>query len=68
LGVFSDSVEGEILDGPRGAGGFGYDPIFYFPPLAKTFAEISWEEKNLHSHRGKAFRKLLEFLTSPPVL
>jgi XTP/dITP diphosphohydrolase len=68
LGIFSELVQGEILDAPRGAGGFGYDPVFYFRPLAKTFAELSQEEKNLHSHRGKAFRKLLEFLTSPPVL
>jgi XTP/dITP diphosphohydrolase len=68
IGVFSDFVEGEILDAPRGAGGFGYDPIFYFPALGKTFAEISGEEKNRYSHRGKAFRKLLEFLASPPVI
>jgi XTP/dITP diphosphohydrolase len=63
LAVVSDSVEGEILDAPRGAGGFGYDPVFYFPALGKTFAELSSGEKNLHSHRGKAFRKLLEWLT-----
>jgi len=59
LAVFSDCVEGVLLDAPRGAGGFGYDPIFLDPPLGKTFAELSREEKNLLSHRGKAFRKLL---------
>jgi XTP/dITP diphosphohydrolase len=68
VGVFSDRVEGEILDAPRGADGFGYDPIFYVHALGKTFAEIPAEEKNLYSHRGKAFRKLLEFLASSPVI
>jgi XTP/dITP diphosphohydrolase len=65
-GVFSASAEGELLDTPRGAGGFGYDPIFFFPVLGKTFAEISREEKSRHSHRGKAFRKALDFLVSAP--
>lgn len=65
LAVFSDSASGELLDTPRGTQGFGYDPIFFFPTLGKSFAEISREEKNLYSHRGKAFRKLLEFLNSP---
>lgn len=60
--IITDRVDGEILDAPRGAGGFGYDPVFYFPALYKTFAELSAEEKNEHSHRGKAFRKLLGFL------
>jgi XTP/dITP diphosphohydrolase len=60
--VFSDFVEGTLLDAPRGSGGFGYDPIFYFPVLDKTFAELAREEKNQHSHRGRAFRKLLQFL------
>ncbi len=62
LAVVTDRVDGEILTSPRGSGGFGYDPVFYFPPLGKTFAELRAEEKNLHSHRGKAFRKLLAFL------
>jgi XTP/dITP diphosphohydrolase len=61
--VFSDFAEGALLDAPRGAGGFGYDPIFFFPPLGKAFAELSSEEKNQHSHRGRAFRKLLRFLS-----
>ncbi len=60
--VFSDAVAGELLEAPRGQQGFGYDPVFFYPPLGKSFAEISREQKNLHSHRGKAFRKLLEFL------
>ena len=64
IGVLSAAAEGEILQAPRGEGGFGYDPVFYFPPLNKTFAEITREEKNIHSHRGKAFRKLQEFLAS----
>jgi len=62
LGLFSAAAEGIVLEEPRGQDGFGYDPIFYFPGLGKTFAEISREEKNLHSHRGKAFRKTLDFL------
>jgi XTP/dITP diphosphohydrolase len=65
-GVVSATVEGEILDAPRGAGGFGYDPVFYFPPLRKTFAEITREEKNEYSHRGQAFRKLQDFLVPFP--
>jgi XTP/dITP diphosphohydrolase len=63
-GVFSASAEGELLDAARGEDGFGYDPIFFFPVLGKTFAEITREEKNQHSHRGKAFRKALDFLMS----
>ena len=64
LAVFSDSVEGVIAAEPRGGGGFGYDPIFYFPKLVRTYAEITREEKNEYSHRGRAFRKLLQFLAS----
>lgn len=60
--ILTDRVDGEILTEPRGAGGFGYDPIFYFPPLMKTFAEVSAEEKNLYSHRGKAFRKVIHLM------
>ncbi len=63
-GLFSASAEGLLLEAPRGDGGFGYDPIFYFPALGKSYAEISQEEKNLHSHRGQAFRKALDFLLS----
>ena len=59
IAVVTARVDGEILEWPRGSGGFGYDPVFYFPALKKTFAELSREEKNQISHRGKAFRKLL---------
>jgi XTP/dITP diphosphohydrolase len=70
LAIISALVEGRLLDRSQGAAGFGYDPIFFFPPLRKTFAEISREEKNLYSHRGVAFRKTMEFLANdliPPV-
>ncbi|MGC2531074.1 MAG: RdgB/HAM1 family non-canonical purine NTP pyrophosphatase [Candidatus Acidiferrum sp.] len=59
IAIVTARADGEILEVPRGSGGFGYDPVFYFPALQKTFAELSREEKNQHSHRGKAFRKLL---------
>jgi XTP/dITP diphosphohydrolase len=67
VAVFSDAAEGEIVDAPRGAGGFGYDPVFLVPELGKTFAEISDDSKNLRSHRGKAFRKLLSWLAANPI-
>jgi XTP/dITP diphosphohydrolase len=60
--VVSAKVDGEILEEPRGSGGFGYDPVFYFPALGKTFAQLSAEGKNQQSHRGKAFRRLMEVL------
>jgi XTP/dITP diphosphohydrolase len=60
--IVTDRADGEILLEARGEGGFGYDPVFYFPPLKKSFAEVSREEKNRYSHRGRAFRKLLAFL------
>ncbi len=62
IAVFSDFVEGMLLDAPLGSGGFGYDPLFLYEPLGKTFAEIPREEKNKISHRGKSFRKLIAFL------
>ena len=49
-------VEGEILTAPRGENGFGYDPLFYYPPMKKTTAEMTAEEKNNISHRGAAVR------------
>ncbi len=64
MAIVTDRVGGEILKAPRGSGGFGYDPVFYFPAIEKTFAELSAEEKNLRSHRGKAFRRLLAALSS----
>jgi XTP/dITP diphosphohydrolase len=60
IAVVSGKVDGEILEAPRGTGGFGYDPVFYFPALSKSFAELPADEKNAHSHRGNAFRRLLE--------
>lgn len=57
-------VDGILLQSPRGQGGFGYDPLFYYPPLGRTFAELTPDEKFSVSHRGEAFRKLLEFLKS----
>ncbi|OLB34815.1 MAG: non-canonical purine NTP pyrophosphatase, RdgB/HAM1 family [Acidobacteria bacterium 13_2_20CM_57_17] len=62
--IVTDRVDGEILEAPRGSGGFGYDPVFHFPALGKTFAEMPAEEKNQRSHRGKAFRRLLVALSS----
>jgi len=61
LAVFEGKAEGIILERPRGYNGFGYDPLFYFPEIGKTFAELSAEEKARHSHRGAAFRKFLEW-------
>ncbi len=56
-------VEGYITFQKKGTNGFGYDPIFYFPSLQKTFAELRPEEKNLVSHRGQALKKLRSFLS-----
>jgi XTP/dITP diphosphohydrolase len=64
IAVVSGKVDGEILEVPRGTGGFGYDPVFYFPSLGKSFAELPPDEKNARSHRGNAFRRLLEALAS----
>jgi XTP/dITP diphosphohydrolase len=55
-------VEGRIAPAPRGANGFGYDPIFYYPPYGRTLAEVSAEEKLAVSHRGQAFRQFREYL------
>lgn len=56
------TVEGVLLDAPRGQGGFGYDPIFYYPPLGATFAEIPAEAKHAVSHRGRAMALARELL------
>ncbi len=64
LVVVSDSVEGAIANEPRGANGFGYDPLFYFAPRKNTFGELTEAEKNQLSHRGKAFRRLHDALIS----
>jgi XTP/dITP diphosphohydrolase len=55
------AAEGRILSAPRGAQGFGYDPLFFFPALSRTFGELSAEEKAAVSHRGQAFRTFLEW-------
>jgi XTP/dITP diphosphohydrolase len=52
-------LEGRIIDEPRGRGGFGYDPHFFVPELGCTTAELSPEQKNVISHRGRAFRAIL---------
>jgi XTP/dITP diphosphohydrolase len=59
-----ESVEGLIADGLRGSNGFGYDPLFFYPPFGRTFGEIPHEEKDRVSHRGKAFARLRRFLES----
>jgi len=56
--IYEGRCDGIITEEVRGAGGFGYDPVFYYPPLGKTFAEMSQEEKNRVSHRGKAMAEL----------
>jgi len=64
LAAFRGQAEGTLLDVPRGSGGFGYDPLFYFPTIQKTFAELTPEEKAQYSHRGKAFREFLGWISS----
>jgi XTP/dITP diphosphohydrolase len=61
LATFRGTAEGIILDAPRGTNGFGYDPLFYFPQIQKTFAELNAEEKARYSHRGASFRQFLEW-------
>ena len=63
LAVFHGKAEGIILLEPRGVNGFGYDPLFYFPEIEKTFAELSAEEKAKFSHRGAAFRQFLKWVS-----
>jgi XTP/dITP diphosphohydrolase len=58
--TYEARCEGIISEKLKGENGFGYDPIFYYPPLKKTFAELTQEEKNQISHRGKAFQELKE--------
>jgi XTP/dITP diphosphohydrolase len=55
-------VEGVLLESPRGTGGFGYDPLFFYPPLERGFAELSAEEKNRVSHRAQACQRAREWL------
>jgi XTP/dITP diphosphohydrolase len=60
--TFEGRCEGRIADAPRGAGGFGYDPIFIDAELGRTFAELSPEEKSSRSHRGKALRAAIRYI------
>jgi XTP/dITP diphosphohydrolase len=61
LATFRGEARGRILRRPQGSAGFGYDPLFWFPALQKTFAELSAEEKAQVSHRGRAFRQFLNW-------
>ena len=56
--TYTGACSGIILHKPLGTGGFGYDPLFYYPPLKKTFAQLSLDDKNAVSHRGRAIKKL----------
>lgn len=60
--VFFGTVEGEIIDIPRGNGGFGYDPLFFLPQFGKTMAELTTDEKNMISHRGRAIAAFVRYL------
>jgi XTP/dITP diphosphohydrolase len=62
LRTFRGEVEGEILPAARGPGGFGYDPLFYYPPFGCSFGEVDGPKKFDVSHRGKALRQLLRYL------
>lgn len=62
--VTEGRADGVIIEHPRGSGGFGYDPYFYYPPLGRTFAELNPDAKFAVSHRGKAFLKLLDRLAT----
>jgi XTP/dITP diphosphohydrolase len=61
------TIEGRINDVPAGDGGFGYDPIFFYPPLNRTLAQLTEHEKTRVSHRGQAFRQLRDHLAARPV-
>jgi XTP/dITP diphosphohydrolase len=61
------TIEGRIADAPSGHGGFGYDPIFFYPPLGRTLAELDEDEKARISHRGLAFGQLRAHLLAHPL-
>ena len=63
IDVYHGSVDGVILESARGAGGFGYDPLFYYPPFDCTFGEVEGERKFAVSHRGQALRAMVRALT-----
>lgn len=60
--VFTGIVEGLVAEHIEGEGGFGYDPMFYYPPYKTTLANVSEEQKNKVSHRGRALAKLIAFM------
>ena len=62
---FVGECRGEILEGPRGEGGFGYDPVFFSPELSRTFAEAEAGAKDRVSHRGRALQRFLEWALTP---
>ena len=64
--TFRGVVEGRILEAPRGADGFGYDPLFWYEPFEATFGEVSAERKMLVSHRGQALHNMLDWLDKNP--
>ncbi|MBI3450504.1 MAG: RdgB/HAM1 family non-canonical purine NTP pyrophosphatase [Acidobacteria bacterium] len=68
VATFDGLVRGRILPAPRGSNGFGYDPVFYYDPAGKTFAEMPTAAKSAVSHRGQALSKLREFLGVRPNL
>ena len=63
LFTVQESVDGLIAEEVQGTAGFGYDPLFFYPPFGKTFGEVAREEKDRVSHRGKSFARLREFLS-----
>lgn len=63
--TFQGVVAGQILSEARGPGGFGYDPLFYYPPFGCSFGEVEGERKFAVSHRGKALRAMLDYLMGP---
>ena len=67
LAVFEGKAEGLIREAPKGSNGFGYDPLFFFPQINKTFAELTAIEKAHYSHRGEAFRKFLDWYSQSDV-
>jgi XTP/dITP diphosphohydrolase len=66
MATFHGRAEGLIQRAPHGSNGFGYDPLFYFPEIGKTFAELTAEEKARYSHRGAAFRQFLRWEDESP--
>jgi XTP/dITP diphosphohydrolase len=66
--VFTQEARGVVLSEPRGQNGFGYDPVFYYEPLGKTFAELTAAEKSEVSHRGRAFGRLCGWLNDSGLL